>query len=181
MSSPSLQDILSNPTQWPSTFPQPTAGTRVITYIFDKDKDPSEFISFVENNFPKALLKVSKDQKGFSSVSITQHFPGVDATDNEDDEVEGGVEEGVEEGGGGVEEGVEEGGVEEGVEIGEEEEGGGEEDVPVEDDTSATVDYTSCLDPENCSTAQPTPGGPTGDDDDDDELSPTVANTLDEL
>ena len=74
----SLQDILSNPTQWPSTFPQPTAGTRVITYIFDKDKDPSEFISFVEKNFPKALLKVSKDQKGFSSVSITQHFPGVD-------------------------------------------------------------------------------------------------------
>ena len=72
MSSPSLQDILSNPPRWPSTFTRPTAGTRVITYIFDKDKDPSEFISFVEKNFPNSLLKVSKDQKGFSSVSMTQ-------------------------------------------------------------------------------------------------------------
>ena len=80
MSSPSLQDILSNPSQWPSTFPQPTAGTRVITYIFDKDKDPSEFISFVEKNFPKALLKVSKDQKGFSSVSTTQTLNNDNAT-----------------------------------------------------------------------------------------------------
>jgi len=70
----SVQDILNVPSEWPASFPQPAAATRVLTYVFE-EKDSSkveEFLKFLKEKFPKAKVSVVKDELGFSSVSITQ-------------------------------------------------------------------------------------------------------------
>jgi len=73
MSAPT-QDILNFPSQWPASFPQPEVGTRVLTYVFDPKDDAKVqlLLDFIKDKFPNALVKVVKDSKGFTSVTITQ-------------------------------------------------------------------------------------------------------------
>jgi hypothetical protein len=71
-----VQDILTDPSQWPASFPTPPSGTRVLTYVFDP-KDASKvdaFVKFIQDTFPSAKISVVKDQEGFTSVTITQFF-----------------------------------------------------------------------------------------------------------
>ena len=70
MSSP--KDILTNPSEWPASFPQPEVGTRIITYVFEDSNKVDVFVNFVKKNFPKALVEVVKDDKGYTNVTITQ-------------------------------------------------------------------------------------------------------------
>jgi hypothetical protein len=73
-SSPQAQDILNVPSEWPASFPQPAAATRVLTYVFE-EKDSSkveDLLKFLKEKFLKAKVSVVKDKLGFSSVSITQ-------------------------------------------------------------------------------------------------------------
>ena len=70
MSSPT--DILTNPSEWPASFPNPEVATRVLTYLFDSESKVGIFVNFVKKNFPKALVKVVKDDKGYTNVTITQ-------------------------------------------------------------------------------------------------------------
>ena len=69
MSSP--KDILTNPSEWPASFPKPEVGTRVLTYVFKDDSKVETFLTFLKEKFPKALVNVVKSDKG-SSVTITQ-------------------------------------------------------------------------------------------------------------
>ena len=76
----SSKDILNNPSEWPASFPQPDVGTRVLTYVFAPESNIDSFLNFIKEKFPKALVKVVKDDKG-SSVTITQTSTPTASTD----------------------------------------------------------------------------------------------------
>jgi len=69
-----VTDILNFPPEWPSSFPQPEAGTRVLTYVFDpKYASKVELLlTFIKTTYPDAKLSVVKDAFGYISVTITQ-------------------------------------------------------------------------------------------------------------
>ena len=68
----SSKDILNAPSEWPTSFPDPNAGTRVLTYVFKSGSDVEKFLNFVKENYPQALVKVVKDDKGFTNITITE-------------------------------------------------------------------------------------------------------------
>ena len=78
--SSSSKDILNNSSKWPASFPKPKAKVRVLTYVFKDDSKVETFLTFLKEKFPKALVKVVKDEKGYTNVTITQG--GVNATDD---------------------------------------------------------------------------------------------------
>ena len=78
--SSSSKDILNNSSKWPASFPKPKAKVRVLTYVFNDDSKVETFLTFLKEKFPKALVKVVKDEKGYTNVTITQG--GVNATDD---------------------------------------------------------------------------------------------------
>jgi hypothetical protein len=68
------QDILNYPTSWPVSFPKPTTGTRVLTYIFNKQNESKveKLLNLLKTKYPGAKVAAVKDSNGFTSVSITQ-------------------------------------------------------------------------------------------------------------
>ena len=76
--SSSSKDILNNPSKWSASFPKPKAKVRVLTYVFKDDSKVETFLTFIKETFPKALVKVIKDDKGYTNVTITQG--GINAT-----------------------------------------------------------------------------------------------------
>ena len=68
----SSKDILNNPSKWPASFPKPKAKTRVLTYVFKDNSKVETFLTFLKEKRPRALVKVVKDDKGYTNVTITQ-------------------------------------------------------------------------------------------------------------
>ena len=81
----SSKDILNNPSKWPASFPEPKAGVRVLTYVFKDDSNVETFLTFLKEKFPNALVKVVKDDKGYSNVTITLTQGGINATTDKSD------------------------------------------------------------------------------------------------
>jgi hypothetical protein len=69
-----VQDILNYSSQWPASFPDPAAATRVLTYVFEPNNSTQVelLLNLIKTKYPTALVSVVKDSKGFTSVSVTQ-------------------------------------------------------------------------------------------------------------
>ena len=77
----SSKDILNNPSKWPASFPKPQAKVRVLTYVFEDDSNVETFLTFLKEKRPNTLVKVVKDDKGYTNVTIySENIPN--ATDD---------------------------------------------------------------------------------------------------
>ena len=69
---PSTTHILCDPSEWPVTLSRPKIGSLVVTYVFDSTSDIESFLKLIKEKFPNALVEVNKDDKGYTSITITQ-------------------------------------------------------------------------------------------------------------
>ena len=85
MSAP-VKDLLNAASQWPASFPQPNASTRVLTYVFNSTNSSKVelLLKYIKDKYPKALVSIVKDNAGFTSVSITQSKPKTQGINGED-------------------------------------------------------------------------------------------------
>ena len=64
-----LKKIVNSPPLWPASLNRPLAS--VTSYVFKSQENTQKFVKFMRENLPRVEVKVSRDDKNFYIVNLT--------------------------------------------------------------------------------------------------------------
>jgi hypothetical protein len=70
----SLKKVVNSPAQWPASLNRPLAS--VTSYVFKSQEHTQKFVKFMRENLPRVEVKVSRDDKNFYIVNLTNLTKG---------------------------------------------------------------------------------------------------------
>ena len=65
----SLKKVVNSPAQWPASLNRPLAS--VTSYVFKSQEHTQKFVKFLGEKLPGVEVKVSRDDKNFYIVNLT--------------------------------------------------------------------------------------------------------------
>ena len=64
-----LKKVVNFPSQWPASLNKPLAS--VTSYVFKSQENTQKFVKFMREKLPRVEVKVSRDDKNFYIVNLT--------------------------------------------------------------------------------------------------------------